>query len=339
MINPKLGYSDEAAALLARQHRTIKRRDFRLDEAGAAECILQTYDLFGLPRPQHVVWVTDTFDERFRAVAVLFEPIGPAEAAMAIKRKGSAWAAGMRRLAQSALAAALAAPPQVIRVAMFIDVAIDFDFICYAYTLEYCENPAAGLPPNDHDRLYLEYCELLMQAAEYGAGYRVEGEDTLYIAPMPLTRFDAHNRFHCEDGPAVYWKGGHELYCLKDRIFDKALWQKIVSQDITAEEVMKINSADRRAIAISMLKHEEMLKQLDAELIDTGAEGTKLYRCSNFMGTGRTEYCMTMVDHSTPRVFLEFVPPQIGEKGDAVLAQAAAWGISKDEYLSIEARG
>jgi len=178
-----------------------------------------------------------------------------------------------------------------------------------------------------------------MQAKEYGAGYRVEWEDTLYIVSTPLVRIDTQNRFHSEDAPAIRWKGGKEFYYLRDESFDKPLWQKIVDKTITADEVMKIADSDKRAIAISMLKPEEMLKQLKAELIDTGAEGTKLYACKNFMGTRKIEYCMFMKDWSTDRTFIEFVPPAIGRKGSAVLCQAAAYGIPEDQYLAINDRG
>ncbi|MGI0000259.1 MAG: hypothetical protein ACRD6Q_03460, partial [Nitrososphaeraceae archaeon] len=213
--------------------------------------------------------------------------------------------------------------------------ALDYDFDWYVFEFEYCQNPTDG-SPNENDHKYLEYCELLMQAKEAGAGYRVEVDDTLYIVPTPVVRIDNQNRFHSEDEPAIRWKGGSEFYFLRGESFDKAIWKKVVSRTITATEVMKITDVDKRTIAISMLSPQEMLKQLNATLVDTGKKGTKLYRCDNFMDTGDTEYCMVMKDHSTPREFIEFVPPKVGEKGYADLAQAEAMGLTVKEYLSIE---
>jgi hypothetical protein len=161
----------------------------------------------------------------------------------------------------------------------------------------------------------------------------------LYVVPTPLIRIDGQNRFHSDTEPAIRWKGSLELYYLKGESFDKSLWDKIVGKTITSSAVMKISASDKRAIAISMLKPDEMLKQLKAELVDTGSEGTKLYRCNNFMDAGGTEYCMVMKDWSTPREFIEFVPPEIGEKGSAVLAQASAYGIPVEDYLLIKERG
>lgn len=175
-----------------------------------------------------------------------------------------------------------------------------------------------------------------MQAKEAGAGYWVEHEDTLYIAPTPLVRIDTQSRLHSEDGPAIRWKDATEFYYLRGEKFEKELWQKIVSKTITAEEVMRIADADIRTIALSMLSAAELLKQLKATLIDTGKKGTRLYRCDNFMDRGETRYLMVMKDHSTDREFPEGVPNEVGEKGSADLAQAEAMGLTLKKYLSIE---
>jgi hypothetical protein len=177
-----------------------------------------------------------------------------------------------------------------------------------------------------------------MQAKEAGAGYRVEieAEDTLYIVPTPIVAIDEQNRFHSETVPAIRWKGGEEFYYLRGETFEKKLWQKIVSGKITATEVMQITDVDKRTIAISMLSPKEMLKQLNAALVDTGTKGTELYECANFMDTGDTEYCMLMKDASTPRMFIEFVPPEVGQKKSADLAQAEAMQLTVKEYLSMQ---
>jgi hypothetical protein len=150
---------------------------------------------------------------------------------------------------------------------------------------------------------------------------------------------DAENNLHNDNRSAIAWPDGFELFYLQGEHFDKELWTKIISQTITAKEVMQIEDSDQRTIAISMLKPAELLKQLNAKIINTGSEGTKLYECQNFMGTGVTEYCMWMKDASTPREFIEFVPPEIGKQHDAVFAQASAFGIPVEDYLLISDRG
>lgn len=169
-------------------------------------------------------------------------------------------------------------------------------------------------------------------------GVYLDGLAVVCRRPVHVFR-DEQLRLHSEMAPAIEWCDGYKIWFLHGESFEFELWQKIVSQEITAQEVMKIDDVDKRTIAISMLKPEEMLKQLKAKLIDTGSEGTKLYECKNFMGTRKTEFCMVMQDHSTPRVFIEFVPPAIGKKRSAVAAQAAAYGIPEDQYLNITEKG
>jgi len=178
------------------------------------------------------------------------------------------------------------------------------------------------------NRIYLEYCELLMQAKEYGAGYRVEWEDTLYIAPTPIVSIDNRNSFHSETGPAIHWKGGCEFYYLKGENFDRPLWKKIVDQTITAEEVMGIEDTDQREIALSLLRPDQMLKELKAELLGTGSRGTKLYKLPNFRDRGENRYAIWMKDPGTPREFIEGVPAAVAKQ---------AMKIGEIEYCQSEA--
>lgn len=184
-----------------------------------------------------------------------------------------------------------------------------------------------------------------MDAIEAGAGYRVEWEDVLYIIPTPLVLIDEQNRFHSDFAPAIRWKSGHAFYYLRGENFDKALWEKIVTQKITAKEVMQMEDIDKRTIAISMLKPGEMLKQLKAKLIHTGVKGNRLYECKNFMDTGKTEYALVMTDASTPREFIKFTPPDVGKQRDADVATAAGYqdaegnSMPLEDYLAIELEG
>ena len=105
---------------------------------------------------------------------------------------------------------------------------------------------------------------------------------------------------------------------------------------LTAQEAMQIRNSEQRMVAIRYLRPDRLLKQLNAKLIHTGIKRTKLYEVPNFMDTGEAEYCMFMVDGSTPREFVEWVPPEIGKQADADLAQAHAWGLPKEDYLTLE---
>jgi hypothetical protein len=172
-------------------------------------------------------------------------------------------------------------------------------------------------------------------------GFSIAYKGIIFISETPTKISWENNMLHSDNGKSVEYADGYGIYTLRGVSFnnDVELYQKIVSKTITGKEVMQIQDVDKRAIAISMLSPEEMIKQLKMVLIDTGSEGTKLYECKDFMGTGETEYAMLMTDWSTPRQFIEFVPPEIGKKKDAVFAQASAYGIPVEDYMLIKDRG
>jgi len=320
----KRDYSQSTADLIDKLCVLVERKSFHLDKAKATEAILKTYDLFDLPRPKQVVWHKDIFEDTFE------------RSARSARSAGSAWSAGSAGSAWSARSAGSAGSAGF--------TALDDDFYWFVFEYEYCQNPDRGLAPNENDQKYLEYSQLLLEAMEVGAGYRVEDNDVLHIVPTPLVLIDDQNRFHSEVAPAIRWKGGREFYYLQGESFDKGLWKKIIDQKITASEVMQIDNSDKRTIAISMLRPDEMLKQLNAEMIDTGVKGTGLYKIPNFMDTGETEYAIRMEtrykldggEFGAPKEFIEFVRPEVGVKGDAELCQAVAFDITKEQWLATE---
>lgn len=100
--------------------------------------------------------------------------------------------------------------------------------------------------------------------------------------------------------------------------------------------MLQIGDSDKREIAFSLLGPDEMLKGLNAKLIHTGIKGNKLYRCDDFRGTGDTEYALVMKDASTPRVFIKFVPPEVGSKGDADFATAQGYKDAAGNSMPVE---
>ncbi len=149
----KRDYSLATEKLIDRMCRNVERPDFVLDKKQGTEAVLKTYDLFGLERPKKVVWVKDIFDKRFE------------DAAGSARSAGSAWSA------------------------------LDYDFDWFVIEHEYCKNRKdnPGNEPNENDKKYLKYSELLMQAKECGVGYRVEWENVLYLAPTPIVKIDDQN--------------------------------------------------------------------------------------------------------------------------------------------------
>ena len=218
-------YSQKTADLIERMCRNAERKDFVLDKKKAEECLLKTYDLFGLKRPKKIAWYTDIFEKEFDDAA---------------RSAGAAWAAP------------------------------DYDFDWFVIENEYCENPE-GEKPNRHDKIYLQYSELLMEAKEAGLGYRVEWEDTLYLVPTPLVLLNQQNQFHSPHAPAIRWKDGSKFYYLNGVNFPFNLWQKVVSREMSMKEVLAIEDIDQRTQAMRFAKDglREFYKAQKGEIIDT----------------------------------------------------------------------
>jgi hypothetical protein len=184
----------------------------------------------------------------------------------------------------------------------------------------------------------LKYAEIeleMLQALENGLGFYFPMKDKLILVPTPRMII-SNGSLHYDHGKAVEWANGVGFYFLHGVQFEKELYDKIVDQSITAEEVMQIQPIENRMAAIAMLRPDELLKQLKAKLVNTGQKGTKLYKVKNFMDTGGTEYAMLMSCPSTGREYIEWTPPEIGAKHDADLAQAEALGVALEDYLVME---
>lgn len=320
MIDKKLGYSRKTQDLIDRQCRNVERKSFRLNKKLSEELLLKTYDLFGLKRPEKIVWCNDVFDEQFARSA------------------RSAWSAGSAVSAWSAWSAVSA---------------LDYDFDWYVFEFEYCQNPDKGLEPTENDYKYLEYCELLMQAKEAGLGYRAEWEDTLYLVPTPLVLIDELNRFHSVTKPAIKWKNGWEGYFLHGVAFDKPQWTKIIKGKITAKEILTEENMERR---MAMLKVAGIEKILDnATLIDTHIIKERVVKEPQVEMGGKmwgeekrvipeivyelyeikkvfpvTAYYLKYKDPSTDRVYVSGIDPEIGKKGSAL--ECMAWKFNITDF-------
>ena len=271
MIDKKLGYSKKTQELIERMCRNVERKDFKLEKKKAGECILKTYDLFGLDRPKKVVWCVDVFDKIFAMSARSAWSAGSAGSAWSARSAGSAgsaWSARSAWSAGSAWSARSAGSAWSARSAGSAGwTALDYDFDWYVTEYEYCQNPSND-KPNENDKNYLKYSELLMNAKEYGLGYRVEWEDTLYLVPTPLVKIDSQNRFHSETEPAIRWKGGKGFYFLQGVKFEKKWWDKIVNDKMSAKTVLAIDNAEHRRIAYEYMDKKKMKALKDYKVLE-----------------------------------------------------------------------
>jgi len=180
------------------------------------------------------------------------------------------------------------------------------------------------------------------------------GKETFWILPLkngaifcdrPIhIHRNEDNRLHCDQESAVGFADGWGIYAIHGVRFEKDTWQKIVDQDFTVKDLAELPTAEHRASAISMLRADRMLEALNAKLVSTGTKYRKLgfenkqeselYQVDDFMGlSGNTEYCLKMKHPSLDQEYIEWVHPDVGVKHDADLAQATAFGWTKEQYL------
>mgnify|MGYP000879975485 len=189
------------------------------------------------------------------------------------------------------------------------------------------------------------------QACRHGLGWMIAAHRTAIIVPTPVVRF-AEGRpdvLHDDTGRmAVVWPDGHGYYFLQGLEFDKRLYFQVIDHRLLIQDIAALDNADQRAIALQYLTFEQLVIDSNAELLDRGIRGTSLYRLElpprlardRKAGHGGYDYFIHMRDASHPeREFVEWVDPDIGKQRHAELCQAHAFGISLDEWLSIEQEG
>ena len=220
--------------------------------------------------------------------------------------------------------------------------ALDEDFNWFVFEYEYCQNPDRNNLPNKHDFLHLEYCKLLLKALEYGLGYRIEWEDTLYLVPCPLVKIDAQNRFHSEHYPSINWSNGHVFYYLHGVNFSKDLWLKIINRQMSMQEVMQISDIDQRTQAIKYAKGglREFYLSQNGKMIDHYVKMDKEGRPINY-----ELWCIPQGEIFNKEVyFVIYDCPTARERGEKkeyskgvpkfnTAAEAMAWGMSSDECV------
>ena len=310
-----MDYSEKTAALIERMCRIVERDDYVLDKEKAEACLLKTYDLFGLERPKKIKWHNDIFDEEY------------ASSARSARSASSAWSAWSARSAWSASSASSA---------------LDYDFDWFTFCYEYLQNPDKAYPPNENDRLYLEYCELLIQANEYGMGYRVEWEDTLHLVPAPLVKIDTQNRFHSDTMPAIRWKDGAAFYYLAGVHFEDALWSKVVSARMTFSEILTIENTEQRLQA--MHYNPNALVSENPKLVHKSERGNELYLIEhsqvNEIYDAPKVWLLGFIDPSKKapnnKMYEEVSPEMAAENPDADFIQASHLGLSLRDYRLLE---
>lgn len=198
---------------------------------------------------------------------------------------------------------------------------------------------------------WARFSRSLTDAHAAGLGWLVPARGELLAVPLPTVR-TAEGRpdlLHDDTGrPAVEWRDGIGDYYLRGAEFEPALYRKVLGSELLIQQIAQLENADQRSVALTFLSFEKLVVDSDAELVDVGVRGTRLYRLplpwrirrDRVPGYGAFDYFIHMRDASHPeREFVEWVDPAIGRHHDAELCQAHAFGITLEQWLSVEVEG
>ncbi|RRR45075.1 hypothetical protein EHH44_10340 [Mycolicibacter terrae] len=189
------------------------------------------------------------------------------------------------------------------------------------------------------------------EASCSGLGWLIAADRMAIIVPTPVVRLAEGRTDVLHDDSvrmAIVWPDGHGYHFLHGVHFDRRLYFQVINHELLIQDIAALADADQRAVALQYLTFEQLVIDSDATLIDRGVRGTSLYRLElpprmardRKRGYGKYDYFIHMRDASHPeREFVEWVDPQVAQLRDAELCQAHAFGISLDDWLSIEHEG
>jgi hypothetical protein len=178
------------------------------------------------------------------------------------------------------------------------------------------------------------------------------------ITRMPLRiQRDDQNRLHSVDGSSIIWNNKQDKnYFIHGVSFSEELWEKVVTDKITVNEILNIQNMEQRNAILSVISPKILIDNLGAKLISTHKQKKtgreymdlnsynklkhheiKLYRINGkFLNLDEEDvYILFYVDPSTTREYFSFIDPKYTK--DAVEAMASKFGLTKQEYLSITA--
>jgi len=158
----------------------------------------------------------------------------------------------------------------------------------------------------------------------------------MIVVENPLCRWENEN-IHSDQKPAIEWKDGTGFYYLDGVNFEKELWEKVVSHEMSLSEIMQIEISDQRTVALKY-NPQAIIKE-NAKLIHKDDRTNELYLVENSEINKITEFpkmYFLKMTCPTGRVFIEGCPPQEAEKNPhAGKMQALLCGLHYSEYMEM----
>ena len=192
-----------------------------------------------------------------------------------------------------------------------------------------------GVLNDDKFNRYVEYLNA-------GGTFTVMMDKILVTCPCPTKIYvDDQQRLHSDQFATIEWADGYAQWYLDGVSLTHEIWSKIVTHEMTFAEIMAIEDADVRAVA---LKYNQNAIIADgAELIDEHPTAGELFlirkRPINKLVNKPNIYFLRMKCQSTGRVFVEAVDPDYAKQNPYALhCQAKAFGVSPEIYGQLQQR-
>lgn len=158
-------------------------------------------------------------------------------------------------------------------------------------------------------------------------------DDKIYVSDNPSSiKMDDQNRLHSENGPAITYTDGFEVYSWHgQRVPKEWIMQK---ENLGPEEFLRHRNAEMRRVACEIVGWNRVLETLSYVVIDEDGDpeiGSLLE--VNIPDIGKEKFLKVMC--GTKREFAIPVPP---EAKTALEAQAMLFGLSVEEFVVPEIR-
>lgn len=142
---------------------------------------------------------------------------------------------------------------------------------------------------------------------------------------------------HSVVGPAIAWRDGYELHYLWGVHFETELWEKVTKKTLPVKDVLAMENTEQRMAALKVYGANACLEGANAKLLDKSARGNELFVLKNLFS--KAQYALRYTCPSTGRVYVSFVPPEVGIDGKADRAMGWKFGLDESGYedLRIEA--
>lgn len=157
----------------------------------------------------------------------------------------------------------------------------------------------------------------------------IQMDEVCVVSSLPeVVRRDSEDRLHSLDGPAISWRDGFKLYYLWGVAFKEDLYTGVISGSLPVSEILTLENMEQRMAALKVYGPEKYLDS--AKHMATSERGNSLYVFKDMFSS--PQYAVKYKCPSTGRVYVSFVPPEVGIDGDADKAMAWKFQLNLEEY-------